>query len=220
MNPLNVDRARDVRPQVARHVRAGRLAALVITALLAVTVAACQPASTLPELFPSPEFSLVDQTGQPFSSQRIAGKVVLADFVYTSCTDICPLLSATMAQVRDQLRQAKLLGDKVMLLSFTVDPETDTPARLSEYGRRFGADPAEWRFLTGDREQVESLLIGGFKVGAPPRVSNAPGATSEIVHTNRFVLVDAQGQVRDIPNGADLDVARTVEEIRRLVPSR
>jgi protein SCO1/2 len=142
--------------------------------------------------------------------------VVLASFVFTTCTDICPLLTATMAQVRDQLKQAKLLGDKAVIVSFTVDPEHDTPDALTVYGERFGATPVEWRFLTGDRQSIDDLLIGGFKVGRPAPAPKTPGAAPEIIHTNRFALIDPKGQVRALYNGEELDVPSVVEEIRRL----
>jgi protein SCO1 len=177
---------------------------------------ACRPASTLPVLFPAPRFELTDQTGRPFSSAHLTGKVVVANFVFTTCTDICPLLTATMAQVRDQLRQAKLLGEKAVIVSFSVDPEHDTPEALAAYGERFGAVPAEWRFLTGQRQAIDDLLIGGFKVGRPPPSARTPGGTPEIIHTNRFALIDPRGQVRALYSGEELDVASVVEEVRRL----
>lgn len=191
-----------------------RLLVLVGALVLAVGVA-CQPQSSLPILWQGPEFALTDQTGRPFASSDLAGKVVVANFIFTNCTDVCPLLTGTMARVRDELRSARLLGDKAVLVSFSVDPEHDTPAVLAEYGARFDADPAEWKFLTGERRQIDDLLTLGYKVGAPPRVP-MPGAGPEIVHTNRFVLVDAQGQVRALLHGDELDVPQLVEEVRRL----
>jgi protein SCO1/2 len=142
----------------------------------------------------------------------------VANFVFTSCTDICPLLTATMAQVRDDLRQAKLLGDKAVIVSFSVDPEHDTPEVLATYGERFGAVPSEWRFLTGERQAVDELLIGGFKVGRPPPQARTPGGTPEIIHTNRFALIDPKGQVRALYGGEELNVPAVVEEVRRLAP--
>jgi protein SCO1/2 len=185
-------------------------------ALLVAATVACRPASTLPVLFPAPEFSLTDQTGRPFTSAHLAGKVVVADFVFTTCTDICPLLTATMAQVRDQLKQAKLLGDKAVIVSFSVDPDNDTPDALAAYGEKFGATPVEWRFLTGDRQAIDELLIGGFKVGRPPPAPRTPGGTPEIIHTNRFALIDQKGQVRAMLNGEELDVQSLVDEVRKL----
>lgn len=198
-----------------RRVRATpRLLVLAVALLLAVGVA-CRPQSSLPQLWQGPEFALTDQTGRPFASSELAGKVVVANFVFTTCTDICPLLSGTMARVRDELRSARLLGDKALLVSFSVDPEHDTPAALAEYGARFGADPAEWKFLTGDRRQIDDLLTIGYKVGAPPRIAK-PGAAPEIAHTNRFVLIDPRGQVRALLSGDALDTRQVVEEVRRL----
>jgi len=184
------------------------IALLLVGTLL---LAACRPASTLPVLYPAPEFSLTDQQGRPTTSAELAGKVVVADFVFTTCTEVCPLLSGTMSQVQAGLKQAGLLGNKAVLLSFSVDPEQDTPAALAEYAERFGADPNGWRFLTGDRAQIEALLTTGYKVGAPPRT---PGR--EIVHTTRFVVVDPRGQVRWAPRGDELEVGQLVEEVRKL----
>jgi protein SCO1/2 len=189
---------------------------LALLAVLAAMLLACRPASTLPVLFPAPEWSLTDQTGRPFSSSNLTGRVVLADFVYTTCTDVCPLLSGTFSEVRNQLRQARLLGDKAVLLSFSVDPDRDTPPVLDEYGVRFGAVPAEWRFLTGDRETVEELLLGGFKLGRPQIGARRPDGSTEIVHSNRVILIDGRGQVRALYDGSALDVPAVVEEIRRL----
>jgi protein SCO1/2 len=191
------------------------LAPLALTILLAMLVA-CRPTSTLPVLFPAPEWSLTDQTGRPFSSSNLAGRVVLADFVYTTCTDICPLLSGTFSEVRNQLRETKLLGDKAVLASFSVDPEQDTPDVLAQYGARWGAVPAEWRFLTGDRQSMEELLLAGFRLGRPQIGAKRPDGTTEIVHSNRVLLIDAHGQVRALYDGNTLDVPAVVEEIRRL----
>ena len=205
------------RRQAAHERRVGtapRLLVLAVALLLAVGVA-CRPQSTLPVLWPGPEFTLTDQTGRPFASSELAGKVMVGNFIFTSCTDICPLLSGTMARIRDELRSARLLGDKALLVSFSVDPERDTPAVLAEYGARFDADPAEWKLLTGDRRQIDELLTTGYKVGAPPRIPR-PGVAPEIAHTNRFAVVDPRGQVRALLSGDDLDVPKLVEEVRRL----
>lgn len=194
---------------------AGRRLLVLAMALVLAAGGACRPQSSLPLLWQGPEFALTDQTGQPFASSDLSGKVVVANFIFTSCTDICPLLTGTMSRVRDELRSARLLREKAMLVSFSVDPEQDTPAALAEYSARFNADPAEWKFLTGDRRQIDDLLTIGYKVGAPPRIAK-PGAAAEIVHTNRFALVDANGQVRALLRGDELDVSQLVEEVRRL----
>jgi protein SCO1 len=143
--------------------------------------------------------------------------VAVVNFVFTSCTDVCPLLTGTMASVRDRLGQDGLLGGKTQLVSLSVDPEHDTPEALAAYAERFGADPASWRFLTGDRAQIESLLVAGYKVGAPPRAPATAGGRPEILHSSRFVLVDPRGKIRWYARGEELDVGQLVEEVRRLV---
>jgi len=198
------------------HRRAHSLVAVMLLVGLLAALSACQPRSALPVLFPSPEFSFTDQTGRPFGSTDLAGHVVAANFIFTSCTDICPLLTATMAQVRNDLRAAGLLGTKVVIVSFSVDPEHDTPDALAEYSQRFGADPAVWRFLSGDQQSINELMIAGFKVGRPTLRPRVAGGLPEINHSNRFVLIDARGQVRALLNGDTLDIAAFVEEIRRL----
>lgn len=186
--------------------------------LLLALVVACKPASNLPVLFPAPAFDLIDQTGRPLSSAHLSGRVVIANFIFTTCTDICPLLTATMSEVRDQLKAAQLLGEKVVIVSFSVDPEQDTPDALRIYGERFGAVPTEWRFLTGSRQAIDELLIGGFKVGRPPPAARAPGAAPEIIHSNRVALIDTAWQVRALLNGGELDIPALVGEARRLAP--
>jgi protein SCO1/2 len=191
---------------------------LLVSLVMLLLMGACKPTSTLPSLFPAPMFDLLDQSGRPFSSSHLSGKVVIANFIFTTCTDICPLLTATMSQVRDQLRGAQLLGEKVVIVSFTVDPENDTPEALRVYGERFGAVPSEWRFLTGERTAIDDVLIGGFKVGRPPPAARAPGAAPEIVHSNRVALIDTRWQVRSLLNGQELDIPALGEEARRLAP--
>src|SRR6478672_639603 len=112
-------------------------------ALLLVALAglACRSEPPLPTLFPAPRFALTDQRGQAFGSAELGERVALANFVYTSCTDTCPLLSTTMGQIQDQLRADGLFGTKVMLLSFSLDPGRDTAPVLAAYGERFGTDP-------------------------------------------------------------------------------
>ena len=190
-------------------------ALLILIGTLALGTGCRPTASSLPVLGSAPEFSLVDQQGRPTSSTDLAGKVVVANFVFTTCTDICPALTATMGRVRDELKQARLLDGKAVLVSFSVDPEQDTPEALAEYGERFGADPAHWRFLTGDRGEIDRLLLTGFKVGAPPPASSV-GGRRDVIHTNRFVVIDPRGQIRWYPRGDEIDVGQLVEEVRRL----
>jgi cytochrome oxidase Cu insertion factor (SCO1/SenC/PrrC family) len=167
----------------------------------------------------TPTFNLTDQTGASFASQSLAGRVTLLDFVYTHCTDACPLLSATFQETQRKLADDKLLANKVTLVSLTVDPQHDTPSVLAEYAGQFKADPGTWKMLTGDWDQVYDVVTG-FKVATrPPRpVANAPApGGTELTHTTRIVLIDPQLQVRAYLDGQDATAADLIKAARRLV---
>src|SRR6266702_3939099 len=134
-----------------------------VAVLVAALCLACQPQPQLDVFGRAPDFQLTDQTGSSFASSSLAGRVTLLDFVYTHCTDACPLLSATFQQTQRKLADDKLLGERIMLVSLSVDPQHDTSAVLAEYGKQFKADATGWKLLTGDWEQVYDLVTG-FKV--------------------------------------------------------
>ena len=145
-----------------------------------------------------PAFTLTDQRGQPFGSRELAGKIWVADFIFTSCQGVCPLLSERMAEIG---KRARHLGPDFHLVSISVDPERDTPARLAEYGARYGANPIAWSFLTGPEQAIQATVVDGFKVGAGKERS--AGATAdggpgfwEIFHGENLVLVDRQLRIR------------------------
>jgi cytochrome oxidase Cu insertion factor (SCO1/SenC/PrrC family) len=141
------------------------------------------------------------------------------NFVYTHCTDACPLLSATFAQTQRKLADAGLLGSRVVLLSVTVDPDHDTPPVLAEYSSQFKADAAGWRFLTGDWEQVYDVVTGLKLATRPPRPalgSPAPGGT-ELAHTTRIVLIDPQAQVRGYLDAQDATPDDLVSAVKRVL---
>jgi protein SCO1 len=164
-----------------------------------------------------PAFSLTDQRGQPFGTRELAGKVWVADFIFTSCEAICPLLSQRMAEVG---RRGKRLGPDFHLVSISVDPDRDTPERLAAYGARFGANPASWSFLTGPIPTLEAAVVQGFKVGMgrEPAADGGLGAW-QIFHGENLVLVDRRLRIRGYfpatPEGLDnlmTAVGRVVNE--------
>jgi protein SCO1/2 len=187
--------------------------------LLAVACLACQQQPELDVFGRTPDFNLIDQTGATFSAQSLAGHVTLLDFVYTHCTDACPLLSATFQGAQRKLADEKLLGSKVMLVSLSVDPQHDTPRVLLEYGQQFKADANGWKLLTGDFDEVYDVVTG-FKVATrPPRPAvdaPAPGGT-ELTHSTRIVLIDAQQQVRAYLEGHDASPDDLVNAAKRLL---
>lgn len=117
--------------------------------------AAAKPAETVTLTFP--DVALRDADDQPirFTSDALGDDLVVLDFVYTTCTTVCPVVSAILAQVQQKL--GARVGDDVQLLSLTVDPVRDTPARLKRYSAQHGS-PQGWRWLTGQPEAVNSVL--------------------------------------------------------------
>src|SRR5262245_18620386 len=103
--------------------------------------------STLPRIAVAPDFSLISQHGTTVALADFRGKVVAVTFIYTLCTDTCPVLTPMMSFVQDRL--GKDFAEKIVFISITVDPDRDTPEVLNEYAKAFGANPAGWFFLTG-----------------------------------------------------------------------
>jgi protein SCO1/2 len=195
------------------------MAGLPIVLVAAWACLACQRQPE-PEMFGrAPDFQLVDQTGAGFSSSALAGKVTLLGFVYTHCTDACPLLSANFQQAQRKLADDKLLGTRVMLVSLSVDPVHDTPPVLAEYGRQFKADAAGWKMLSGDWDQVYDVVTGLKVATRPSRPAvdaPAPGGR-ELTHSTRVVLVDPQLQVRAYLDGLEATPDELVTAAKRLL---
>ena len=192
-----------------------RLLTAAIAAILALGLG-CTREEPLDRLWPTPTFELVDQQERPFGSADVGGRAAVWNFVYTSCTDTCPMLSATMSAVQQRLRDDGLLGSKVQLVSITVDPRRDTPQALAEYASRFRADPDGWRFLSGEPAQVYTVLAG-FKVNTVVAARASEGA-DVVPHSNRFLVTDADGVVRAALPGEDVSPADIVRTVRRVIP--
>jgi protein SCO1/2 len=148
---------------------------------------------TLPELWKAPEFAFVDQHGQPTTTHDFAGRVWIADFIYTQCTSACPLLSAKLVLLQRQLPDARL-----GFVSFSVDPEHDTPQLLEAYAREWSANDARWRLLSTDPKGL-AALADGMRVAVSP----TGDAANPILHTSLFFLVDATSSVRGVYDSAD-----------------
>lgn len=162
--------------------------------LLACAVDSGPSRPVLDDFGPIPAFSVTDQTGAVRTQADVAGKVLLVDFMFTSCPDICPTLTAHMAEVGRKYAQAADLR----LVSFTVDPVTDTPPVLAVYAAKYGALPDRWSFYTGELEAVRAAVVGGFK-----QVMEASGGTTDpdtILHGSRFIVVDRKGRMRAFVN--------------------
>lgn len=147
-----------------------------------------------------PEFSLTTQEGKPLSLDDLKGKIWVANFIFTRCPGPCPAISARMAELHSQIAQAK--ADDVRLVSFSVDPENDTPEVLATYAKAFNADPARWSFLTGEPAKVQEIVEKGFLQ------SVVPGGDEGPTHSVRFVVVDGEGIMRSYHDGTDPEVVQ------------
>jgi protein SCO1 len=143
-----------------------------------------------------PAFQLVNQNGQPFGSAQLAGKIWIADFIYTMCPGPCPMISSRMSELQKPLEKSD-----VRLVSFSVDPEKDTPQVLRGYAEKLQADPARWDFLTGPKSAIYQLSHDGFKLA----VSAGSDEQGIPVHSTRMVLVDRHGQIRGYYDAAEAD---------------
>jgi len=143
----------------------------------------CRRAKPLPIYNTVPPFKLTSQTGASFDSASLHSGPWLASFFFASCKGPCPRLNTEIHNVQEKTYSFKGLK----IVSFTVDPERDTPEVLGAYAKRYKADPARWFFLTGPRETISALARDGFQVGA---------LDAEQSHTTRVMLMDRDGRVR------------------------
>ena len=162
---------------------------------------ACAKRAPLPVLGTVPTFELTSQAGSAWSSKTLDGKVWVANFVFTRCPTICPTFTAKMASIQ------KKTSDEVRLVSFTVDPEFDTAAKLAEYATKFQATP-RWTFLTGERAAIEAVVVKGMM----QTMVKGDGSLMSIGHGSYFVLIDGKHQIRGFYRFNDDD---SVEQVVR-----
>jgi len=145
-----------------------------------------------------PPFALTERSGKTITNHDLSGKIWVADFIYTTCPGPCPLITAGMAKLQDAVAH----DPQVQLVSFTVDPQTDTPPVLAKYADQFGADPNRWWFLTGPEKPLDDLIQNGFlqvvqdNSGQPPQEGQY-----KVTHSTYLALVDADGNVRGFYDG-------------------
>jgi protein SCO1/2 len=171
-----------------------------LSAFLLLLFAGCGREKPLPVFGEIPQFVLLNQQGRKFDRAALDGHVWIADFIYTNCDSSCPRMSSKMRAIQGAT------GPDLQLVSFSVDPERDTPAALEEYGKKYSADEKRWTFLTGSHDTLEMLDHDAFKLGS-----------LSMDHSTRFVLVDKKGQVRGYYGLFDGDsVTRLTKDAARL----
>ena len=154
------------------------------------------------------DFTLVDQNAHEATFRQLAGRVVVVAFAYTTCPDVCPLITAALRRVQVGLTPAE--RKKVFLLTITTDPEIDSPTVLANYGKRYSADFTNWSFLTGDQAALKKVWQN-FGVGV-----NRKGR-GLVDHTPLTALVDRQGKMRVGYVGPSPDAKLVLRDVRRLL---
>lgn len=171
---------------------------------VAFVLAACSRDPGLPNFGVVPDFRLTSQTGQPFlSKEKLDGRVWVANFIFTNCMGPCPRMSGQMKEVRDAVENLN-----VRFVSFTVDPERDTPEVLAEYSKRWRANPAQWFFLTGTQRDLHKLSREVFMLG---------DIDSKLQHSTRFALIDRKSRIRGFYDTSDKESLPTlISDVKQL----
>ena len=165
-------------------------------------------AETLPKIKPAAEFTLTTQDGKRLALKELRGKVLAITFIYASCTDTCPLLTAKMAGIQDRLGPA--FGEKVYFVSITVDPERDTPEVLTRYAEAHKAKLNGWAFLTGTRAEIREVAKRyGIYYKKMPR--------GDVDHTFLTSLVDQNGTLRVQYMGVQFKPDEMLRDLQSLV---
>ncbi|MGV9013074.1 MAG: SCO family protein [Flavobacteriales bacterium] len=155
-------------------------------------------------------FNLIDQDSETVTHADLQGKVVLADFFFTTCGSICPKMSTQLVRVQEAFKD----DDRVLLLSHSVTPGTDSVPVLKAYAEKYGVDHKRWRLLTGDRVQIYDLARNSYFAA----VDQGDGGPDDFVHTENFVLVDPLGRIRGFYDGTKADeVDKAMDDMRQLL---
>ena len=155
------------------------------------------------------DFRLLNQDSMVITNKDVEGKIYVADFFFTSCPTICPVMKTQMLRVYDSVRN----DPGILLLSHTIDPEYDTVAVLKEFSRQLGVSSDKWHFLTGDKDEIFKLGQTSYMVTA----SEDPAEPGGFIHSGAFLLVDRQGHIRGVYDGTDeLEVNDLIWDIKRL----
>ncbi|MGZ3442101.1 MAG: SCO family protein, partial [Polyangia bacterium] len=190
--------------------------AVLLVVVSTAAIAMLRRKVELPRYGQLPAFALTDGAGQPFGSAQLDGHVWIADFIFTTCPEVCPRMTEEMSRLQTWLVNRGLDG-RVHLVSVSVDPDRDTPGKLRAYAQQFHARPQSWTFVTGSQQAIEDAVVRGFKIAVSKEKDDSQDGFS-IVHGTKFVLVDGKRQIRgyyDANDGASM--ARLRDDAAALV---
>ncbi len=149
------------------------------------------------------DFTLTNQDGRQVSLSDLQGKIIVADFFFTHCPTICPGMTMNMKKLAESVHSGKRVGDRtnrqVHFISFSIDPERDSVPELKAWADRFQVNPEQWWLLTGDKKTIYDLALEEMKLG----LVDGEGVDTNFIHSDRFVLLDSNRQVRGYYSGLD-----------------
>lgn len=185
----------------------------VLIALLGLVAFGCtkRTAQDVPVLGQLPEFALVDQDEGAFTRETMEGDIWVSAFVFTHCRSTCPRLTAHMKGLQTRLADVPSAN----FVSVSVDPRNDTPEVIKAYMTKNGLDERNWRFVTGEEEAIRQVVVDGFRVGMGDEGSAAQGA-DDIMHSNAFVLVDDEAQIRGYYRANNDGIADLERDLRAI----
>ena len=164
----------------------------------------------LPVINPAPDFELVDLKGEGVSLKDLKDKVKIINFIYTSCPDVCPIVTGRLLKLQEILREEGLLGQKIEMISISLDPERDTAEQLINYAEGFKAETNSWVFLRGSHEQTKKVL-SDYDIWTKKLEDGT------IDHVMRVYLVDTKDRIREIYNLAFLQPELVVRDIEMIL---
>lgn len=181
---------------------------LIIFTVLLLFVSAC---SNDKSGRPIKDFTFINQDGKEFGLEDMKGKVWIADFIFTNCTTVCPPMTMNMTEIQKQIKEKGY--DDVHIVSFTVDPEVDSPKVLKEYAETFEADLDNWQFLTGySMEEIAEFAEKNFKAPA-----FKPENDDQVIHGSAFYVINKEGEiVKDFSGVEDVQFSHIMKEVKRL----
>ena len=148
------------------------------------------------------DFKLTNQNGKEITQANYKDKIYVADFFFTTCQDICPVMTKNMYQLQEELKN----DNEILLLSHTVIPEVDTVEQLKEYAIENNVDDSKWNLVTGDKKQIYELARKSYLA-----VEDSNFNEFDMIHTENFMLIDKEKQIRGFYDGTNS------EEIKRLL---
>lgn len=151
-------------------------------------------------------FDFLNQYGESVTLDDVKGKVFIAEYFFTTCRSICPIMNEEMQRVQERYKG----NEDVKILSFTVDPEVDDVEAMKVYADEHHAVKGQWQFLTGDKDSLYNLARTSFFVLKPAEARNLGDAGSDFIHTNNFVLVDKELRIRGYYDGTNTEEVSTL----------